>query len=66
MDIVVTAGDNVGQTLRGIYEQDFGPASLFLTYGIAPVGSANPPANWGAAMKQAGHRVWALVQPKVF
>jgi len=66
MSITVTSGDNVGFTLYGIFEQDFGPASLFFTYAASPVGTKVAPPNWGIAMKDKSYTVWALVQPKAF
>jgi len=69
MDIVIiesSATDLVGKTLYGIYEQDFGPACLFLTWGVGPSTSRVPPANWGAAMKDITGKVWAMEQPKAF
>jgi len=64
--ITISSGDYVGFTLYGIYETDFGPASLFFTLAVAPAGGKVPPPNWGAAMKDRSSQVWTLVQPKEF
>jgi len=66
MDIVITSGDNKGVTLYGIYEQDFGPASAFLSYAISPLGLKYAPSSWGIAMNSESHTVWELEQPKEF
>jgi len=67
MDIVVTQSTKGwdGKTLFGSYEQDFGPATLFLTWALAPVGAKAPPT-WGSAMKDTTALVFALEQPKQF
>jgi len=66
MDIVLDVGNDKGKTLYGIFEQDFGPAEVFLTYAISPVGAKVAPASWGVAMNDKTYTVWALEQPKAF
>jgi len=66
MDIKIDEGDNKGSTLYGIYEQDYGPASIFLTYAVSPVTSTYPPSSWGVAMNSKAYTVWILEQPKPF
>jgi len=68
MDVVVTQSSIpslVGKTLYGIYEQDFGPATLFLSWALAPA-TAKVPPTWGSAMKDASALVWEMEQPKEF
>jgi len=67
MDVVVLSssiGGLAGQTLKGIYESDFGPATFFLTWGLAPPGVT--PAGWGSLMKDPKSWTWIAEQPKPF
>jgi hypothetical protein len=69
MDVVVISATDstlAGKTLKGIYESDFGPATLFLTWGLAPAGVTPLPGAWGTLMKDTKSWVWILEQPKVF
>eukprot|EP00026_Physarum_polycephalum_P016278 Phypoly_transcript_17154.p1 GENE.Phypoly_transcript_17154~~Phypoly_transcript_17154.p1 ORF type:complete len:263 (+),score=33.16 Phypoly_transcript_17154:56-790(+) len=66
MNLVVTAGDGKGATYNGIFELDYGPASVFLTWALAPLGTTVAPSDWGVAMKSPNYRVWAMEQPKSF
>jgi len=67
MDIVVLSssiGGLTGQTLKGIYESDFGPATFFLTWGVSPPGVT--PAGWASVMKDPKAWTWIAEQPKPF
>jgi len=65
MDLVVPSGGKTA-TYYGIFEQDFGPASVFLTWALAPLGATNAGFEWGTAMTTSTYRVWIMEQPKNF